>query len=137
MLFIGIEIMSIPLYILTGSEKRNLKGNEAALKYFLMGSFSTGLMLMGIALMYGGTGTFSLDVAQRTATGSLYKGTSFLEITGLLFLMVSMALRYLLRLFISGRRMCTTEHLQYLLLLWQQLSKWLVLLPSCNCAMYV
>ncbi len=52
--FLGIEIMSIPLYILTGSNKLNLKGNEAALKYFLMGAFSTGLMLMGIALIYGG-----------------------------------------------------------------------------------
>jgi len=40
MLFLGIEILSIPLYILTGSDKRNLKSNEAALKYFLMGSFS-------------------------------------------------------------------------------------------------
>src|SRR5688500_18302731 len=57
-LFIGIEILSIPLYILTGSDKRNLKSNEAALKYFLMGSFSTGLMLMGIALIYGAKGTF-------------------------------------------------------------------------------
>jgi NADH-quinone oxidoreductase subunit N len=46
-LFIGIEIISIPLYILTGSDKRNLKGNEAALKYFLMGSFSTGIMPNG------------------------------------------------------------------------------------------
>jgi NADH-quinone oxidoreductase subunit N len=91
MLFLGIEILSIPLYILTGSDKRNLKSNEAALKYFLMGSFSTGLMLMGIALMYGGTGTFSLDVV-RTETG-LYKGVSFLEIIGLLFLMVSMAFK--------------------------------------------
>ena len=54
MLFIGIEIISIPLYILTGSDKRNLKSNEAALKYFLMGSFSTGIMLMGIAFIYGG-----------------------------------------------------------------------------------
>jgi NADH-quinone oxidoreductase subunit N len=91
MLFLGIEILSIPLYILTGSDKRNLKSNEAALKYFLMGSFSTGLMLMGIALMYGGTGTFSLDVI-RIDTG-LYKGVSFLEITGLLFLMVSMSFK--------------------------------------------
>jgi NADH-quinone oxidoreductase subunit N len=62
MLFLGIEILSIPLYILTGSDKRNLKGNEASLKYFLMGSFSTGLMLMGIALVYGATGTFKTDV---------------------------------------------------------------------------
>jgi NADH-quinone oxidoreductase subunit N len=58
-LFLGIEIISIPLYILTGSDKRNLKSNEAALKYFLLGSFSTGLMLMGIAMIYGSTGTFS------------------------------------------------------------------------------
>jgi NADH-quinone oxidoreductase subunit N len=91
MLFLGIEIMSIPLYILTGSDKRNLKSNEASLKYFLMGAFSTGLMLMGIALMYGGTGTFSLEVS-RSEVG-LYKGVSFLEIVGLLFLMVSMAFK--------------------------------------------
>jgi NADH-quinone oxidoreductase subunit N len=58
MLFIGIEIISIPLYILAGSDKKNLKSNEASLKYFLMGAFSTGLMLMGIALMYGATGSF-------------------------------------------------------------------------------
>lgn len=60
LMFLGIEIMSIPLYILTGADKRNLKSNEASLKYFLMGSFSTGLMLMGIALVYGAAGTFNL-----------------------------------------------------------------------------
>ncbi len=62
-LFIGIEILSIPLYILTGSDKRNLKSNEAALKYFLMGSFFTGVMLLGIAFLYGGsaTGSFYID----------------------------------------------------------------------------
>lgn len=60
-LFLGIEIISIPLYILTGSDKRNLKSNEAALKYFLLGSFSTGLMLMGIALIYGYTNSFSTE----------------------------------------------------------------------------
>jgi NADH-quinone oxidoreductase subunit N len=63
LLFIGIEIISIPLYILTGSDKRNLKSNEAALKYFLMGAFSTGIMLMGIAFIYGGNeaASFFLD----------------------------------------------------------------------------
>jgi NADH-quinone oxidoreductase subunit N len=60
-LFLGIEIISIPLYILTGSDKRNLKSNEASLKYFLLGAFSTGLMLMGIALIYGVRGTFDTD----------------------------------------------------------------------------
>jgi NADH-quinone oxidoreductase subunit N len=61
MLFIGIEIVSIPLYVLAGSAKANLKSNEAALKYFLMGSFSTGIMLMGIAFLYGDAGTFFLE----------------------------------------------------------------------------
>lgn len=64
MLFLAIEIMSIPLYILTGSDKLNLKSNEASLKYFLMGAFSTGIMLMGIAFLYGGNsaGSFNIDV---------------------------------------------------------------------------
>ncbi|MEO6289350.1 MAG: proton-conducting transporter membrane subunit, partial [Ginsengibacter sp.] len=63
LLFLGIEIMSIPLYILTGSDKRNLKSNEASLKYFLMGAFSTGIMLLGIAFIYGGNtlGSFYID----------------------------------------------------------------------------
>ncbi len=62
-LFLGIEIMSIPLYVLTGSSKLNLKSNEAALKYFLMGAFSTGILLMGIAFIYGGNvnGSFYIN----------------------------------------------------------------------------
>lgn len=66
LLFLGIEIMSIPLYILTGSDKRNLKSNEAALKYFLMGAFSTGILLMGIAFIYGGNpnGSFFINNLQ-------------------------------------------------------------------------
>ncbi len=58
MLFLGIELISIPMYILAGSDKKNLKSNEASLKYFLMGAFSTGIMLMGIAFLYGATGSF-------------------------------------------------------------------------------
>lgn len=61
MLFIGIEILSIPLYILTGSDKKNLLSNEASLKYFLMGSFSTGILLLGITLCYGAIGSFRLE----------------------------------------------------------------------------
>jgi NADH-quinone oxidoreductase subunit N len=67
MLFLGIEIISIPLYILTGTDKRNLKSNEASLKYFLMGSFSTGLLLMGITLLYGTTGSFDLETIMNAA----------------------------------------------------------------------
>ena len=90
LLFLGIEILSIPLYILTGSEKRNLKGNEASLKYFLMGAFSTGLMLMGIALIYGGNslGSFYID-AINLGQGNL----SVMLAAGLVLLMVSMAFK--------------------------------------------
>lgn len=88
MLFLGIEIMSIPLYILTGTDKRNLKSNEASLKYFLMGSFSTGLMLMGITLIYGAKGSFGLDVI-RLGTGELTPMIS----AGLLLLLFSMAFK--------------------------------------------
>lgn len=90
MLFVGIEIISIPLYILTGSDKRNLKSNEAALKYFLMGSFSTGLMLMGIAFIYGGsdTGSFFLNDI-NVGAGKM----SVLLVIGLLLLLVSMSFK--------------------------------------------
>ena len=56
-LFLGIEILSIPLFVLAGSEKDDLFGNEASLKYFLMGAFSTAIFLLGAAFLYGGTGT--------------------------------------------------------------------------------
>lgn len=88
MLFLGIEIISIPLYILTGSDKRNLKSNEASLKYFLMGSFSTGLMLVGIALIYGAKASFSLDVI-ATGTTAL---TPMLA-AGFLLLLFSMSFK--------------------------------------------
>jgi NADH-quinone oxidoreductase subunit N len=87
-LFLGIEIISIPLYILTGSDKKNLKSNEAALKYFLLGSFSTGLMLMGIALIYGTTGTFA------TTTVVLAGGKAgALLVAGMMLLLFSMSFK--------------------------------------------
>src|SRR3569833_2946228 len=61
MLVIGIEIMSVSLYILAGIKKSEFSSNEAALKYFLMGAFSTGFLLFGITLLYGSTGSFSLE----------------------------------------------------------------------------
>ena len=60
MLFVGVEILSVAMYVLTGSDKRNLRSNEAALKYFLMGAFTTGIMLFGMALLYGATGSFTI-----------------------------------------------------------------------------
>ncbi|MEO7049292.1 MAG: NADH-quinone oxidoreductase subunit N, partial [Ferruginibacter sp.] len=62
MFFLGIEILSISLYVLAASERLNLKSNEAGMKYFLMGSFASGIILFGICLIYGAMGSF--DVAE-------------------------------------------------------------------------
>ncbi len=90
MLFVGLEILSVGLYILAGVDKRNLRGNESALKYFLMGSFATGILLFGIAMYYGATGSFDIDgglsMAGRLPEGKIlfYIGISFI-LVGMLF----------------------------------------------------
>src|SRR5690606_12558545 len=60
MLFLGIEILSIALYVLAGSRVKDILSNEAAFKYLIMGSFATGFLLFGVALIYGATGSFYL-----------------------------------------------------------------------------
>jgi NADH-quinone oxidoreductase subunit N len=60
MVFLGIETLSISLYVLAGFARRKLVSNEAALKYLLLGAFATGFLLFGIALVYGSTGTLDL-----------------------------------------------------------------------------
>ena len=61
MLFLGIETLSISLYVMAGSRRFEVKSNEAGFKYFLMGSFASAFLLFGIALIFGVTGTFSID----------------------------------------------------------------------------
>ena len=91
LLFLGIEIISIPLYILTGADKKNLKSNEASLKYFLLGAFSTGLMLMGIALIYGATGTFMTNGTAAVVSDKALP--SPLLIAGMILLLSSMSFK--------------------------------------------
>jgi NADH-quinone oxidoreductase subunit N len=87
-LFLAIEIISIPTYILAGIEKNNLRSNEASMKYFLMGCFSTGVMLMGIALIYGSAGSFYLpDIAAKvTEMKPMFS-------IGLMLMLISMAFK--------------------------------------------
>ncbi|WP_299254142.1 NADH-quinone oxidoreductase subunit N [uncultured Cytophaga sp.] len=67
-LFLGVEILSIPLYILAGSRKKDIRSVEASIKYFILGSFATGIMLLGIALIYGATGSFDLATIKAAAS---------------------------------------------------------------------
>ncbi len=93
MLFLGIEVLSIPLYVLAGSDKHNLRSNEAAIKYFLMGAFSTAIFLLGCAFIYGGSGSLSLSeislrmsiVGHLSEFPALIKVGVILMSTGLLF----------------------------------------------------
>jgi len=87
-LFLGIEIITIPLYILTGSDKKNLKSNEASLKYFLLGAFSSGILLMGITLVYGARGSFALS-----GVADSIRLSSSLMIAGMLLLLIAMAFK--------------------------------------------
>ena len=62
-LFLGLEVMSVAVYVLAGYARGNLLSGEAALKYFLIGAFASAFLLYGIALTYGATGTTSMTVA--------------------------------------------------------------------------
>ncbi len=68
-LFLGIEILSISLYILAGSNKQSLSSTESAFKYFLMGSFATGFLLFGMTLVYGATGSFNIPAIAEFIQG--------------------------------------------------------------------
>jgi len=61
-IFLGLELMSIAVYVLAGFDRRSPRSAEAALKYFLLGAFASGFLLYGIALIYGATGTTNLSL---------------------------------------------------------------------------
>ena len=60
LIFLGLEVMSVAVYVLSGIWRSQVRSNEAALKYFLLGAFATGFLLFGIALLYGATGNTTL-----------------------------------------------------------------------------
>jgi NADH-quinone oxidoreductase subunit N len=89
MLFVGLEILSVAMYVLTGSDKRNLRSNEAAMKYFLMGSFATGIFLFGVALVYGAVGSFNITDIGAYVNLNRYTVSSLLYV-GLLLILIGM-----------------------------------------------
>jgi NADH-quinone oxidoreductase subunit N len=70
-IFIGLEVLSIALYVLSGFARTEARSEESAMKYFLLGAFSSGFFLYGIALVYGGTGTTRLDALTTVAPALL------------------------------------------------------------------
>jgi len=69
-IFVALELISIPAYLLAGWRKRDLRSNEAALKYYLLGVLSTGVMLYGMSLIFGATGTTILEDIREGLVGA-------------------------------------------------------------------
>jgi NADH-quinone oxidoreductase subunit N len=91
-LFLGIEIMSIPLYVLAASNKDDVNSNEAGYKYLILGSFATGFLLFGIALIYGATGTFDIMAIRSSISAAQGEMPSFFYV-GVMMMLVAMAFK--------------------------------------------
>ncbi|HXZ21876.1 MAG TPA: NADH-quinone oxidoreductase subunit NuoN [Pseudolabrys sp.] len=83
-LYLGLELMSLPLYVIAASNRENLKSTEAGLKYFVLGALSSGMLLYGASLIYGFTGTVSFAAIAKATQGGASLGLIF----GLVFLFV-------------------------------------------------
>lgn len=86
-IFLGLELMSVAVYVLAGFDRRRARSAEAALKYFLLGAFASGFLLYGIALVYGATGTTNLgliaaQVSVMTQPGAMLRAGLALLIVG-------------------------------------------------------
>ena len=91
-IFIGLEIMSISSYILVGMKRRVAMSNEAALKYLLLGAFSTGFLLYGISLLYGATGTTYLPgIIESLQQGPFFSNP--LAVAGVGLVIISMSFK--------------------------------------------
>ena len=93
MLFLGIEILSIPLYVLAGSRKTDIFSNEAAMKYFMMGAFASGFLLFGIALTYGATGSFNIVQISDYVTAHFEDPMPAFFYAGVILLIIGLAFK--------------------------------------------
>ncbi len=87
-IFLGLEVLSVSLYVLAGFFRRQVRSNEAGLKYFFLGAFSTGFLLYGVALLYGVTGTTKVDGIAAYVTANPAAVTNTMFIAGGVLLLV-------------------------------------------------
>ena len=83
-LYLGLELMSLPLYVIAASNRENVRSTEAGLKYFVLGALSSGMLLYGASLIYGFTGTINFAGIAKVTQGGASTGLIF----GLVFLFV-------------------------------------------------
>ena len=90
--FLALEVLSIPLYVLAAFDRRRLSSQESGIKYFLLGAFSSAVLLYGVALLYGATGSTSLTgIAQFLSANTLFEQGTLLA--GLALLLVGVAFK--------------------------------------------
>lgn len=89
-LYIGIELQSLALYVLAAFNRDSLRASEAGLKYFVLGALSSGLLLYGISLVYGFTGTLSFDQIARSISD---KGLSSGVVAGMVFMLCGLGFK--------------------------------------------
>lgn len=92
-IFLGLEVMSVSLYVLAGFNRANMKSNEAGLKYFLLGAFSTGFLLYGMALIYGATGTTRLYKIAAIVGQMTLPSANIMLVAGMLLMMTGFAFK--------------------------------------------
>ena len=90
MLYLGLELMSLSSYALVALQRDNSKASEAAMKYFVLGALASGLLLYGISLLYGATGTLQLDELAAASAVGYERG---LLAFGLVFVVVGVAFK--------------------------------------------
>ncbi len=92
-IFLGLEVLSVSLYILAGFNRGSLKSNEAGLKYFLLGAFSTGFLLYGMALIYGATGTTKVAKIASFIAGTGIVSSNIMLLAGMLLMATGFAFK--------------------------------------------
>jgi NADH-quinone oxidoreductase subunit N len=92
-IFLGLEVMSVSLYILAGFNRENPKSNEAGIKYFLLGAFSTGFLLYGMALTYGATGTTKVAAIAAYVAANGIAASNLMLIVGMLLMAVGFSFK--------------------------------------------
>jgi NADH-quinone oxidoreductase subunit N len=91
-LYLGIELMSLSLYALVAFDRDSRSGSEAAMKYFVLGALASGMLLYGMSMLYGVTGT--LDLAEIAAAAVVVDGNRLLFLFGLVFMLVGVAFKF-------------------------------------------
>ncbi|WP_419166544.1 NADH-quinone oxidoreductase subunit N [Candidatus Palauibacter sp.] len=93
LLFVGLELMSISVYVLTGYSRKDPRSSEASLKYFLVGAFASAFVVYGIALLYGATGTTRLATAADRISAGAGAGGDLLLVAGIGLLLIGFAFK--------------------------------------------